>query len=194
MAVTGRLRDQCRPDHLDSVRAAQQARHRQQHMPHQTHRAPRPARSQHPDTAHFPLPGMAPRRERARAARARQLTCTQPPLDLDRVRTYHDHGASTSTKQRPSLPAKESEEGRCASRTWSHCRRTPTRSRPEAAPVIIIALGVATPPPDRHAPRRSTAARGQPSTELVCASFGSAPGVACGSAPGGRGNATPRST
>jgi hypothetical protein len=38
------------------------------------------------------------------------------------------------------------------------------------------------------------AARGQPSAELVCASSGSAPGLACGSPPGGRGDATPRPT
>jgi hypothetical protein len=38
------------------------------------------------------------------------------------------------------------------------------------------------------------AARGQPSTELVCASSGSALGLACGSPPGGRGDATPRPT
>jgi hypothetical protein len=38
------------------------------------------------------------------------------------------------------------------------------------------------------------AARGQPSTELVCASSGSALGLACGSPPGDRGDATPRPT
>jgi hypothetical protein len=36
------------------------------------------------------------------------------------------------------------------------------------------------------------AAWGQPSSEPVCAWSGSAPGLACGSPPGGRGDATPR--
>ena len=69
-----------------------------------------PGAPQHPDTAHLPLPGMAPRREPARTARARQLTCTQPPLDLDRVRTYHDHGC-LHQHQATALPSGQGECG-----------------------------------------------------------------------------------
>ena len=64
-------------------------------------------------------------------------------------------GASISTKERPSRPAKDW-EGRCASPTSSGCRRTPTRGHPQAAPAIVIAHSVATRLHRRHAGCRST--------------------------------------
>jgi hypothetical protein len=42
----------------------------------------------------------------AAAARATQLTVTKEPVNLERVRTYHQHRVPPSTKRRPSLPAK----------------------------------------------------------------------------------------
>ncbi|MGH8861698.1 MAG: hypothetical protein ACRDVG_10770, partial [Jatrophihabitantaceae bacterium] len=92
MTMTGRLRGERSTDHLDRISTAQQARHRQQHMRGQTRRTACPARAKHPDTTHRSLPSVTPRRELTRAARADQLTRAQPPIDLDRIGTYHDHG------------------------------------------------------------------------------------------------------
>jgi hypothetical protein len=50
---------------------------------------------------------MTPRPQLAAAARATQLTDAKERVDLERVRTYHQHRVPPSTKRRPSLPAKE---------------------------------------------------------------------------------------
>jgi hypothetical protein len=54
-----------------------------------------------------PRPGIAPRPQLTTTARAAQFTATKEPVDLDRVRTYHQHRVPPSTKRRPSLPPKE---------------------------------------------------------------------------------------
>ena len=45
---------------------------------------------------------------RRRTPGQRKSTTSQDPVDLDRVRTYHQHRVPPSTKQRPSLPVKDS--------------------------------------------------------------------------------------
>ncbi len=122
MPRAGRLQPQRGTDHVHPVSPSHQARHGQQHMRDLAPDAASAARPQHPDTAHHPPPSVPPRRQTA-TTRASQLTRAQPPFDLNRVGTYHDHGCLQCTKERPSRPAKEW-EGRCASPTCSGCRRT----------------------------------------------------------------------
>src|ERR671916_1869231 len=62
---------------------------------------------------------------------------------------------------------------------------------PVTAQRSILRAGAVWHPVDLAQPDH-TAARGQPSTEPARASFGSAPGLACGSPPGDRWDATPR--
>src|SRR5215211_2932706 len=59
-------------------------------MGDQAPHAPRPARAKHTDAVHRPHPGVPPRAQPA-AARTHQLTRAQPPIDLNRVGTYHHH-------------------------------------------------------------------------------------------------------
>ncbi len=93
---------------------------------------------------------MPPRRETT-AARARQLTSPQTPFDLDRVRTYHDHGCLHCTKQRPSLPAKEWGGPSRLNRRHQVVVAHQQRATRKAAPVTIIAPSVATRPHRRQA-------------------------------------------
>jgi hypothetical protein len=102
--------------------------------------------------------GTCPRAQPA-TARATKLTRTQPPFDLNRVTTYHEHGC-LHRHQGTALPPGQGVGGAVAlSRTCSPCRRTRTRGHLQEALVIIIAVSVATRPPGRHPKRRSTHGR-----------------------------------
>src|SRR5664279_3614923 len=107
MPGTGRLGPQRHADHIHTVSPPQQARHRQQHMRHQTRTAPGTTWAKITDTADRALPGMPPRAQ-ATAARADQLAGQQTPFDLECIATYHDHGCPpTHQATAPSRPPKE---------------------------------------------------------------------------------------
>ena len=103
--TTGGLPQQRGPDHRHPVRPTGQAPRGQQHM---CGAAPRATRT--PRTTPHPLvplpqgspPGVAPGPQLTGAPRAGQPSTGQQPIDLERVRPYHQHRVPPSTKRRPS--------------------------------------------------------------------------------------------
>jgi hypothetical protein len=59
------------------------------------------------ELADAPRPGPTPRAQLRLTTRTAEQTTEQEPVDLDRVRTYHQQWVPPSTKRRPSHPAKE---------------------------------------------------------------------------------------
>jgi hypothetical protein len=72
---------------------------------HAVHRARRGRSTPTPRTHR--ARALPPRRELTAATRAGQLTREQPPIDLNRIRTYHHHGCTSMHQARPSRPGKE---------------------------------------------------------------------------------------
>jgi hypothetical protein len=104
-----------RADHVSGIPAAQQHRHRQQHMRDQAPRTPRATRAKPlRDAMHPAGTRPPPRPQRLPAPRTRNTALSQPRLDQDRVSLYR-HQRCLRASARPSRrrPPRHRREGRC---------------------------------------------------------------------------------
>ena len=167
--VTGTrgLRGQRRTDHRDPIRAAQQARHRQQHVRAAARTAPAPLRSQRLDPSitvpHRPRPGMPPGREPVvPTTRAPQHPGPQPLLNHHRIGPYHQHRCLQSTKNGP---PDRPRNGRAVARPEGDhlvVAHEQAQSHPDSSK-IVLTRNVVGQPAGPHPERRSTATRISPS-------------------------------
>ena len=114
--LTPGRRGQRGPDHGRLIHPAQQQPRGQQHMRHQAHQAPGPARLHLPALParpeHGPLPGMTPPGQPSPARRAAQAALFQHPLDARRVVAYREHRCSFApARPSPVLRQKSSRGG-----------------------------------------------------------------------------------
>ncbi len=139
-------------DHHRHIGAAQQRRHRQQHVGHAAAGAPRPARTQphRPVRASkLPRPGPPPTRQHTTTRRATQLTRCQPALDLIDIRLYGDHCASKRNR-RPSrkTPPETCREGRRLQRRDHHAAPTPQAPTQLRSVGELLTVNAGSQPPD----------------------------------------------
>jgi hypothetical protein len=105
-----------RTDHVDGIPAAQQHRHRKQHMRKKASRAARTPRPKHlRDAVHPAGTRPPPRSQRLLTPRTRELATGQPRLDQNRISLYR-HQRCLRASARPSRcgpPRHNRREGRC---------------------------------------------------------------------------------
>jgi hypothetical protein len=152
-------REQPRPDHRRAVRPTRQHERRQQHMSLRTirtRRTPRPTQHHGALIPHAPRPRVTPRTKLALTARATQKTAPQQLVDLERVRTYHQHRVPFQ-HQATALPSGQG-MGRAAALTGHrHALVANQEGQPNrVAHQKVLTINDAKHHPRRHPRRRST--------------------------------------